>query len=75
MKSINNRQYIILKIIIHWLLLAKFVIPIICMDSKEPGKGIMNKDLAMSSTNVPIIPSSKASSSQKCSSAESQVLN
>ena len=46
-KLINKKKHLLLEFIIYWLLIAKFVIPIMCMDSFEPGKRIKKVELLM----------------------------
>ena len=54
MKFIDKRKYLL----IYWLVIANFVIPILCMDSFETGgKRMKNTGLVMPGTQVPpIIP-------------------
>ncbi len=67
----KKRQHLILQL----LILAKFLIPIICMDLNEPvEKRILNAELATSSADIPIIPL-RVPSNQKSSKSYSQVLN
>ena len=62
MKLFNRRKYLL----ILWLIIANFVIPILCMDSYDPGsKRMKNAEFVMPGAEVPIIPL-KPLRGQKC---------
>ena len=74
MKLTKKLRYLALELFLCWLIIANFVTPIICMDSNQRGKGILNADLPMPGADVPII-SLSTTSSTKSSKAYSQVCD
>ena len=72
MKLTKKWRYLVLELFLMWLIIANFVTPIICMDSNQHGKGILNPNLPTSGADIPIIPLS-IPSGQKSSKTHSQV--
>ena len=63
----------VLKFIFYWLIISNAITPILCIDSDQTSKGILNADLPMPGANIPII--STSTSPTKSTKAYSQVCN
>ena len=74
MKLAKKWRHLILELFLDWLIIANFVTPIICMDSNQHGKGILNPNLSTSGADIPIIPLS-IPRGQKSSKTYSRVFD
>ena len=73
MKLSKKWRNLVLELILDWLIISNAVTPILCMDSDQSSKGILNADLSISGADVPIIPL-RIPSVQKFPKTYSQVL-
>ena len=75
MKSTKNVTYLVLEFFLYWLIIANFVTPIICMDSNQQAKGILNASFSMPCADIPIISLATTRSTKSSKAAYSQVSN
>ena len=68
-------RHLILELFLDWLIIANFVTPIICMDSNQQAKGILNADFSMPGADIPIISLATTRSTKSSKAAYSQVYN
>lgn len=73
MKLAKKWRNLVLELILDWLIISNAVTPILCMDSDQSSKGILNADLSISGADIPII-SLSIPSVEKFSKTYSQVL-
>ena len=66
-------RFLKLELILYWLIISMYGY-VLCMDTDQPSKGILNAELPISGADVPIIPLS-IPSSQKSSKTHSQVYS
>ena len=72
MRGSKKLRILLLKFILYWLIISNAVAPILCMDTDQASKGILNADLPMPGADIPII-SLSTPSPKKSSQAYSQV--
>ena len=72
MRGSKKLRILLLKFILYWLIISNSVAPILCMDTDQARKGILNADLPMPGADIPII-SLSTPSPKKSSQAYSQV--
>ena len=65
----------LIDLFLYWLIIANFVTPIICMDSNQQAKGILNADFSMPGADIPIISLATTRSIKSSKAAYSQVCN